>query len=1254
MTARVGGPWGRPGAQTDWSTALFATVAVALRINLRRLTTWIFAAVFVGIALLLYLGPLRFGGMTASGVKLATNSEYAVAAMLGAFSFFLMHFTATLTGDPVVQDRRLGIAPLFAATPVGRRTYLLGRFLGGYASLLSIYAVFLAALVLGQLLPAAEDKLTLPFRLWPYIKFALLFVLVPTFFVGAVSFALGTLSGSMKTVYIAVTGLLVAWFLIVGALGDEHLRWLAYIEPSGQAWLAEKVAKNRGNAWLNEHAIRPDLGLLVNRAVLVLAGLGALALTLARWRGTERDAEFAGEVSESRVARLLRWARGGQRTIADTYTQWSGAVAVPRVEPAGRGLGTWTAQFAGSLSIELRLLAAERSLWIMVPMIMLLAGVDSVSHAGPFNVRIYPVSSEFAQQMVPTLLLLLAGTTIFYSGEVFQRDDDTGLRAILYASPIANSALLGAKFAAMLLLSAAMMLLTVATALVSQAVQWYWIDGRFYLDLEPYGPILARVLLPAVVILCGSSLAVNVLVRGRYLAYFTSILLGAGAIWLLIEGRRALYLNPFAIGHWAYSDLLGLGPYTERLDWHHAYWACVIAALLAAACWLLERTQGGWRLYLSGFALRARPWGPALFVLCALGALWTGLEIDARGNVRGSRAELERTALDLEDRWLSRVAEPRLAYSRIDIDVELDAITRRVEVRGTLELENPSPVPLERAVFTVDPLFDLRRFELQGAGGAPRRDGGLLEVELQQPLAPGGRLSLELDWGGVVGPGWSAEGGGQGTFLHRDATFLSYYEGHLVPLPGIDLSLFLSDRERRRRHGRASFAPLKEAVAGAYVPSLFGSDRPFQLEARILAPAGQSVLCAGELIAREPEGGRERFTYRTREAVAAFAILAADYATQSAGDDEIHYHAEHTYNLDTISAALVDGRRVFSAAFGPYPHRLLRIAEFPRLATFAQSYPTLMPYSEAIGFLTNHKNDPRHVNPTYFVTAHEIAHQWWGYLASPGMLPGSQVLSESLAEYSAMLLIDELRGERERLVFLKQEEDAYLRRRDPDTELPLARLQLEGQEVWYNKGGLVFYMLERQIGRERLCAALASFVARWRSSPAGETPRDETLARAAGHPGIADLLDELRASQGRQSLDWFYEQWFEQVIVPDMAFVSTPLLRDEGGSWSVEFTATNLGTGRLPVRIEAVRGSWRPDRFGALAEGEFEHGEPLLLWLEPGQTARGVVASRFRPEALVIDRLFETIDFDRTNNVSELGSLDPAAVAPAGLAPSRR
>jgi ABC-type transport system involved in multi-copper enzyme maturation permease subunit len=1235
--------------------ALKAIAAIGIAVNLRRLTTWVFAGVFVLIAYLLYRGPLRFGGMTASGAKLGTNSEFAIAAMLAAFSFFLMHFTATLTGDPVVKDARLGVGPLVRATPVERRTYLLGKFLGGYASLLVLYAIYVAALVLGQLVPPAEGKLTLAPRLAPYLELGFLFVLVPTFFVGATSFAIGTLTGSMKAVYIAVTALLVGWFLIVGSLPDDQLRWLAYIEPSGQAWLSEKVARGRGNAWLNENPIDPDLGLWLNRAALVAIGIAALAWTVVAWRPADTDSEVGGEVQPGRVRRWLRWASGRPQAVADRYTDWSGRTAVPRVEPAGATLSTWLAQLRGCLATELRLIAAERSLWIMVPIVMLLAGVDSVSHVGPFQVRVYPVSSEFAQQMVPALLILLAGTTIFYTGEVFHRDDTSGLRGILYATPASNSTLLLAKLGAMVLLSACMVGMTVLTALVSQAVQWYRIDGRWYLDLVPYGPVLLRVVLPSILFLSTLALGVNVLTRNRYVAYFVCILIAGVYVWALTEGHRSLLYNPLLVGHWAYSDLVGLGPFEQRLDWHHRYWAPLLVALFALSCWWMQRTQGSWRQFVSIESLRARPWGPLVALACTALAVLAGREIQTRGTLRGTRAELERDALALEDRWLREVSAPRLSYERIDLQVDLWPEQRRVDVRGSLALVNAGREPVARAVFTIDPLHEVRRLDLEGARGAPERDGPLWIVPLEQPVPAGGKTRLELDWSCELGRGWPQDGGPPQAILERGATFLSSLRGELVPLPGVDVSVFLEDRQRREDHGRAPLEPFAEPAADAYVPAAFGGDRPFELELTIRTSAGQAVLGTGELVEQAREGERERFVYRAEHPVRAFAVLAGQLALAPSDAGEVWHHPGHGFNLDTIRAALDDGRELFGERFGAYPHRSLRIVEFPRPASFAQSYPTLMPYSEAIGFLTNCKQSPLRVDATYFVTAHEVAHQWWGYLVTPGLAPGAQVLSESLAEYSAMVLIDEKRGERDRLVFLKQEEDAYLRGRDPDAERPLAELQLEAPPIWYHKGALTLYMLERQIGRDRLLRGLERFVGRWRDLDEPDAgPQSTSAAASRGHPTVGDLLDELRAAHAGDALDWFYETWFDAVVVPDMALDSEPVLQEAAGTWSVEFTATNLGQGRLPVQVEAVRGEWRPDRPGALEPESFEHGQPLRLWLEPGRSTRGVVSARFRPTALVIDRQYECIDFDRTNNARELGAPRSISAAPSSNAPTRR
>ena len=96
---------------------------------------------------------------------------------------------------------------------------------------------------------------------------------------------------------------------------------------------------------------------------------------------------------------------------------------------------------------------------------------------------------------------------------------------------------------------------------------------------------------------------------------------------------------------------------------------------------------------------------------------------------------------------------------------------------------------------------------------------------------------------------------------------------------------------------------------------------------------------------------------------------------------EVYYDPAHTYNIDDMLASSRAGLDYFQAHFSPYQFTQYRIMEFPRYRTFAQSFPNTVPYSEGIGFISRVLK-PTDVDLTYFVTAHELGHQWWGHQLS--------------------------------------------------------------------------------------------------------------------------------------------------------------------------------------------------------------------------------------------------------------------------------
>ncbi len=124
---------------------------------------------------------------------------------------------------------------------------------------------------------------------------------------------------------------------------------------------------------------------------------------------------------------------------------------------------------------------------------------------------------------------------------------------------------------------------------------------------------------------------------------------------------------------------------------------------------------------------------------------------------------------------------------------------------------------------------------------------------------------------------------------------------------------------------------------------------------------------------------------------------------------EVYYDPAHAYDVDDMLASARAGLDYYQSHFSPYQFTQFRIMEFPRYRTFAQSFANTVPFSEGIGFITRVKK-PTDVDLTYFVTAHELGHQWWGHQLIGGQVEGSNMMSETLAQYSAYMVMQHKYG----------------------------------------------------------------------------------------------------------------------------------------------------------------------------------------------------------------------------------------------------
>jgi hypothetical protein len=245
---------------------------------------------------------------------------------------------------------------------------------------------------------------------------------------------------------------------------------------------------------------------------------------------------------------------------------------------------------------------------------------------------------------------------------------------------------------------------------------------------------------------------------------------------------------------------------------------------------------------------------------------------------------------------------------------------------------------------------------------------------------------------------------------------------------------------------------------------------------------------------------------------------------------EVYYNPAHTYDVDDMIDASKAGLTYYEKNFSPFQFRQYRILEFPRYRTFAQSFPNTVPFSEGIGFI-GRVEKPTDIDFAYFVTAHELGHQWWAHQLIGGRVEGSNMLSETLAEYSALMVMQQKYGRDNMHRFLKHELDRYLRGRAGEIrrERPVVLVQNEPY-VWYQKGGQVMYALADYIGEDKVNLALHNFLMQYGYANANDS-------QSGPYPDTRQFVAALRA-QTPVDLQYFITDAFENIVLYDNKVVS--------------------------------------------------------------------------------------------------------------------
>jgi len=1098
-----------------------------IRYQLKNPVFWVAVAIFF---------LMGFGITASENVSIGTpgavheNAPYAIAVATGALSLFYLFVITAFVANAIVRDDSSGFAPIVRATPVTATQIILGRFLGGFTIALLGYLAVPVGMWAGSVMPWVDPERIGP-QIFSYYAWPFLILAVPDIFLtSALLFALATRLRSMMAAYIGTVVVVIGYIITTGIVGQkiEYRETLARFEPLGTGALGQ-ITRYWTQTEMNSRLVELSGTLLFNRILAIALGFVFLAITVWGFSSSERAP------SKWRLRRIARREAREESVAAVAPTLGGEAVVARDCKPS-----QW-AQFMARLRIEVRQVLTSPGTPILVLVGMGLSAVvlwfGLSAYGTPDHPTVSATMTGIRGGFGITILLIAA----FYGGELVWRERDRNINEIIDSTPVSSWVITVPKILAILLVLLLVNLAGMVTGLIYEAV-----GGAHQYGIVPY---LTWFIVPAAI--DGLQIAVlavfvQVLTPNKYAGWAILFVWFVAGIFLSNLGWSDPLYRYGSGPNVPLSDFVGQGSFWFGSAVFQFYWLCFAVILIVVAHWLWPRgTDLSLRVRLRKIGRNVT--GASLAVLAVAAVLMIGTGAYGYYNIKvlntyRTSDDVEKYQADYERKYLKFEKLPMPLVTRVAMNVQIFPKERRLLVDGSYALQNKTNAPIRDVhVRRGDRDADFLQLAISGAKlvyDDPKF--GYRIYRFATPLAPG--ATAMLTWKSQIWHrGFTA--GSPPTDILENGTFVNNFA--FAPRIGMDRSNLLTDRaKRRRQHLPDELRPPKLEDMGAVNQNYIHADWVMS-DITVSTAADQTPIAPGNQVSDLVANGRHVARFVSPAPILNFfSIQSARYDVVTRMHNglklSVYYHPGHDWNVDKILNALGSSLDYYRSHFGPYQFNYARIIEFPGYASFAQSFAGTMAYSESAGFNAN-TNDPTKIDFTTYVVAHEVAHQYWAHQVVGADMQGDTLMSETLAQYSALMVMKHMYGPDKIRRFLKYELDNYLRSRAGEAveELPLERVENQPY-IHYRKGAVAMYLLQERLGEDAVDQALARFLDKWKF-------------KGPPYPRSLDLIAEFRAAAKTPQQQQLITDLFEKITLYDLKVANAVTKKDSTG-WTTTLT----------------------------------------------------------------------------------------------------
>lgn len=1091
---------------------------------LRRPATWIYFALLFFLAFLfMTTDAIMLGG----GVgKVLKNSPFVIAQSFVMLTLIGSLITTALAGTSVLRDFELGVHSIFFTKPITKTQYLLGRFLGAYFVMLFVYFAMPLGMMLGSFMPWIDHEKIGAFRIEAFLQPYFVFVVPNILFLSALFFAVGTLTRNMFAVYVQGIVLFVLFVISSSLLGKlENDTLSSALDPFGIS--SFYYATRYWTVVEKNEMMVPLWGfVLTNRLIWIGIGVAIFGLCFRLFRFDVQPLNIFSK--KKRIQTDLPDEIGTSSLVLPVVSQKFGGFANVQ------HLISHVAMYFKSMIKDVLFLALAAIGFIVS--ILNVYNADSI-----FGTSVYPVSYLLVENLRQLILFILLIST-FYGGELIWRERKFKVNQITDALPIKSVTSFVAKVIA--LIGAQMLLIL---SLIFGAIIVQMTKGYFNFEPKIYAHFFFLSMLPKVALFSMFALSVHVLVNNKYIGHFITVIVWISTITLsAFKFNHNLY-HFLTTPEGTYSAMNGWGSFEPRFYSYVAYWLSVCLLL----CWiaylfLVRGTEETWKSRMTAMRERMTPLVKSLGTIFLATSLGMGGFIFYNSNIlntyRGEKTVLaQQNKYEIRYKHFGAKPQPHVIASSIFIDLVPEEL--RYSAHGSYTLKNNYPTPIDSILVFLDDETNYNEltFSRSFSEAVNDKEVNARIFKLNQPLLPQDSVvfSFRLKYASK-----GFKNSGINTSITYNGTFLN---NGIFPQIGYDENGEISDEDDRKKQSlppRSRMANVDDTTA-RMKNYISGSADWMNFEITVSTAPDQIAIAPGYIQREWNENGRRYFTYKMDAPILNFySILSARYEvkrdTFNGVNIEIFYNKGHEYNLDRMITAVKKSLEYYVKNFAPYQFRQLRILEFPRYATFAQSFPNTIPYSEGIGFIARVNSDDD-IDYPFYITAHEVGHQWWGHQVVGANVQGATMLSESFAEYSSLMVMKHEYGEETMKKFLSYSLNSYLRGRSEEREKEQPLMLNENQQyIHYQKGSLVLYALADHIGEDSLNAAMSRFCKdkRFQKPPYTTTKEFLTYLR----PVVPD------------SLKYLVQDMFETITLYDNRIKTATYSKQVDGTYQVKIT----------------------------------------------------------------------------------------------------